>query len=635
MGRPCRGGRLHGAGVGAAAAPGSGSAPASPRTPRLPVARAPRRDRDPRCDRPSQAAGRGGSGLVSVTRSGPNLTKASSPRPVDGVSTLWSVARRERPFVRWRQPRSTPDCPAQHAMETPLTRASDGHACSSCRRTTRRRTSPAARRSRCVRGCSRPGSRVFVVDDGSPTAPLDAGRAATTGPLPVQLVRMGMNRAPGQRSRAASTRRLRPAGEAFVVTLEADNTSDLDVLDPCSSARPDSAELVLASVHGGGQMLTSAAPAAALRGCRRRRCAARSARRAHGLVLLPRLPRLGAAARRSPATATRLIQERGFACKAELLVEADRARRAVEEVPVDLDAVAARWREQDAGAADMAGYGRLFVRERRSASPRRHEPADGRIVGGGILGSTAAHRLVDAGVRPVLFERAPELGGLAGAFDLDGHRVDRFYHVILPDGRSRPRPGRRVGLRDRMRFRPTKVGFYDDGRLFSMSSLREFLTFPLLAPHDRLRLAVFVARCQLLAARRARRDAARAVAAEPCGRRMVERLWLPLLDSKFDGRFDDLPATYIWARTRRMSGTRDAAGARRWAGSRAATSADRRPRGRDPRPRRRDPHRRGRRSHRRRGPGATGSSSTGASAPSTPSSARSRRRSGRRSSLRR
>ena len=40
---------------------------------------------------------------------------------------------------------------------------------------------------------------------------------------------------------------------------------------------------------------------------------------------------------------------------------------------------------------------------------------------------------------------------------------------------------------------------------------------------------------------------------ERCGRRTAERLWRPLLDSKFDGRYDDLPATYLWARTRRMS----------------------------------------------------------------------------------
>jgi protoporphyrinogen oxidase len=37
-------------------------------------------------------------------------------------------------------------------------------------------------------------------------------------------------------------------------------------------------------------------------------------------------------------------------------------------------------------------------------------------------------------------------------------------------------------------------------------------------------------------------------------------MWKPLLDSKFDGRYDDLPATYIWARTRRMGSTRDKSG---------------------------------------------------------------------------
>jgi protoporphyrinogen oxidase len=40
----------------------------------------------------------------------------------------------------------------------------------------------------------------------------------------------------------------------------------------------------------------------------------------------------------------------------------------------------------------------------------------------------------------------------------------------------------------------------------------------------------------------------------------MERLWLPLLDSKFDGQYADLPATYLWSRTRRMSKTRDSAG---------------------------------------------------------------------------
>jgi protoporphyrinogen oxidase len=119
-----------------------------------------------------------------------------------------------------------------------------------------------------------------------------------------------------------------------------------------------------------------------------------------------------------------------------------------------------------------------------------------------------------------------------------------------------------LGLRDKFRFRPTKVGFYGDGRLFSMTSPKEFLTFPLLKPFERARLAAFVARCQLI---KGHDELDRTPLVEwlrrLCGRGVVEKLWKPLLDSKFDGQYDDLPATYIWARTKRMSKTRDKSGA--------------------------------------------------------------------------
>jgi protoporphyrinogen oxidase len=183
------------------------------------------------------------------------------------------------------------------------------------------------------------------------------------------------------------------------------------------------------------------------------------------------------------------------------------------------------------------------------------------IVGGGILGLTAAYRLAQAGARPVVYERAQDLGGLVGSFDFDGHPADRFYHVILPTDDRVIGLATELGLGERFRFRPVGVGFYDDGRLFSMNSLREFLTFPLLPFHDRLRLGAFVARCQM----KKTYDDLDEVPLEDwlrrlCGKRIVERLWRPLLDSKFDGRFDDVPATYLWARTRRMSKTRDSAG---------------------------------------------------------------------------
>jgi protoporphyrinogen oxidase len=183
------------------------------------------------------------------------------------------------------------------------------------------------------------------------------------------------------------------------------------------------------------------------------------------------------------------------------------------------------------------------------------------IVGGGILGMSAAYRLAQAGAKVALFERAPDLGGLVGSFDFEGHRVDRFYHVILPKDHRVVGLANELGLGERFRFRPTKVGFYDSGRVFSMTSPKEFLTFPLLKPIDRIRLARFVVRCQLTKSfDELDRQPLLDWLTSHSGPRVVEKMWAPLLDSKFDGRFDDLPATYIWARTRRMSSTRDSSG---------------------------------------------------------------------------
>src|SRR6185503_900020 len=183
------------------------------------------------------------------------------------------------------------------------------------------------------------------------------------------------------------------------------------------------------------------------------------------------------------------------------------------------------------------------------------------IVGGGILGMTAAYRLAQAGVHVALYERSNDLGGLVGSFDFDGYPVDRFYHVNLPTDDRILALAEELGLSDKWRFRPTKVGFYDDGRLFSMTSPKEFLTFPVMRMHDRLRLGTFVARCQMIKGYDELDDTPLLEwLRRLCGRRVVDRLWAPLLDSKFDGRYDDLPATYIWARTKRMSKTRDARG---------------------------------------------------------------------------
>ena len=78
------------------------------------------------------------------------------------------------------------------------------------------------------------------------------------------------------------------------------------------------------------------------------------------------------------------------------------------------------------------------------------------VVGGGLLGLTAALRLAEAGVQVTVFEAASELGGLASAWSIptpDGPvEWDRYYHVTLASDEALRallrdlRPGRRGAL---------------------------------------------------------------------------------------------------------------------------------------------------------------------------------------------
>ncbi len=180
------------------------------------------------------------------------------------------------------------------------------------------------------------------------------------------------------------------------------------------------------------------------------------------------------------------------------------------------------------------------------------------VVGAGILGTVLALRLAEGGARVTLLERGPTPGGLAGAFDFGGHRVDRFYHVIVPSDERMIALAGELGLADRLSFSPVGVGFFVDGRMYPFNGLGDFLRFPPLSPLGRARLAWFVLHCQL----RRDFDALERLPLERwltrhCGRRVVERIWRPLLDSRFNSNHSELPATYLWARTNRMRSARE------------------------------------------------------------------------------
>lgn len=178
-----------------------------------------------------------------------------------------------------------------------------------------------------------PGSRLIIVDDGSVdgTAEFVDGYA---GSLPAEVVRLGRNQGPGAAFRAGFAAALSTCGpRAFVVTLEADTTGDLDALPQMLERAAAGADLVLASwvmenVAWHRRALSVCAGVVMRRVLGVHAHTVSSFFRVYSASLLQdAVERYGDG----------LIREPGFACKAELLSKLSRLGARIEEVPVTLD----------------------------------------------------------------------------------------------------------------------------------------------------------------------------------------------------------------------------------------------------------------------------------------------------------
>ncbi len=173
------------------------------------------------------------------------------------------------------------------------------------------------------------------------------------------------------------------------------------------------------------------------------------------------------------------------------------------------------------------------------------------------MGLTLALRLAKAKQAVTVIEAAPEIGGLASAWSLDGITWDRHYHVTLLSDQWTRGVVRELGLEGTMRWVETKAGFYSRGRLSPLASSIDYLRLPGLGLHAKLRIAATI----LLASRRNDWRRLERIPVETWLRRWsgavaFERLWRPLLRAKLGDGYRDASAAFIWATIQRLYAAR-------------------------------------------------------------------------------
>lgn len=179
------------------------------------------------------------------------------------------------------------------------------------------------------------------------------------------------------------------------------------------------------------------------------------------------------------------------------------------------------------------------------------------VIGSGAMGLAAAYHAAKAGHQVKVLEAAPEPGGMAAHFDFDGLSMERFYHFVCKTDEPTFALMRELGIGDKMRWSATTMGLFTDGKLYPWGNPVALFTFPGISLLSRLRYGLFA----FLSVRREQwnsieHDSARTWITRWCGKEVYDKLWGPLFKLKFFEYSENISATWIWTRVRRIGRSR-------------------------------------------------------------------------------
>lgn len=179
------------------------------------------------------------------------------------------------------------------------------------------------------------------------------------------------------------------------------------------------------------------------------------------------------------------------------------------------------------------------------------------VIGGGMLGMTLALRLSQKGYKVTIYESAEKAGGLTSSWQMNEVTWDRFYHVILMSDLNTRKILKEIGLENELNWVETKTGFYSDGKLYSMSNLVEFFKFPPINLIDKFRLGLTIfAASKIKDWQKLEKIPVAEWLTKWSGKRVFEKIWLPLLKAKLGDNYRNTSAAFIWSTIQRMYAAR-------------------------------------------------------------------------------
>ena len=179
------------------------------------------------------------------------------------------------------------------------------------------------------------------------------------------------------------------------------------------------------------------------------------------------------------------------------------------------------------------------------------------IIGAGVTGLTAGYELVKKGQQVVIFEQEKEYGGLVGTFDVGEAKLEKFYHHIFTSDSFVTELAGELGLTSSVRWKAPHNAIFINGKLYPFTSPADLLLFKELPFLRRISLGLLIYQARLIKNwDKLEHINAKDWVMKKAGKCVYDKVWGPLLSSKFGTDAEKVSAAWLWNKFKLRGSTR-------------------------------------------------------------------------------
>lgn len=168
------------------------------------------------------------------------------------------------------------------------------------------------------------------------------------------------------------------------------------------------------------------------------------------------------------------------------------------------------------------------------------------IIGGGITGLTAAHRLSKEKLKVLVLEKEKELGGALRSYKINDYYIEESYHHVFEDSFDFINLLKELGIGNRLIWKQPSTTFLYKNRLYKLSSASDLLKSSFLSWSNKFCLGILMLNIKLVRnPKKLDNISAKDWIIKKGGQRLYNKMFLPLLKSKFGSNFNQASASWF------------------------------------------------------------------------------------------